>query len=482
MFSSMIPLFDVLVVIFGVGLIVFWLTDFNWFDSSFYSDDSLGCRLGGGFWSLYVHVFISGFKVYKALRFCFRVFLPCGGFGIVGNDVPAVKNRVVRFKDGSFKEYPVATKEQLDFCRLVFDGSDTRLDNFGERVITGFSVDSAHFVPPVLDVSDSFCRSHGYEVVGHGHRLNEHCDEYVKTIGCPKAENHKEHAGLVYNRKVTHHCYNYRCPDTRVCALDCYFWGAGVREAQHIDQRLLWLAEKLRKPVEVGMISVPKRLYGASEEVIRKWTILALKKRGMEGSNLICHPLRYASSKFIDGEFHMAKFYYAHHYHFCGFFNESYDTCRACDHYNAWGSKSVRGRTKYGNHGSSACLSCEHFEGLTRRLFKEDGFVMKIFDKRESFFKTAAYEISHAGFKVGAKRVHVSTWWGNCTGVKVPYARHKMVCPEPECKSDLVSLWYSGNYEIVKSSKSLDFVRNSWMPLLEDSKVVWSEVGVAYGG
>jgi hypothetical protein len=178
----------------------------------------------------------------------------------------------------------------------------------------------------------------------------------------------------------------------------------------------------------------------------------------------------------------MAKFYYAHHYHWLGFFKDDYDKCRVCEHYNPWGFKSVRGRTKYGNHGGKACLDCEGYEGLTRRLYKEDGFVVKVFDKRESFFKTAVYELSHAGFKVDAKRVHVSTWFGSCTGVKVVYERRKLVCPESECKSDLVSLWYSGNYEIVKFSKSLDFERNAWMPLVEFGKVVWSEVGVAGGG
>ena len=121
----MILLLAFLAVPFIVCLIAVLLGVFNWFDSPIYSDDSLGCRLGGWSWSLYTRVFISGFRVYVALRFCFRVFLPCGGFGIVGDSVASVTgNRVVHFKDGTFRDYSVATKEQLDFLHVVFHGND----------------------------------------------------------------------------------------------------------------------------------------------------------------------------------------------------------------------------------------------------------------------------------------------------------------------------------------------------------------------
>jgi len=398
----------------------------------------------------------------------------------IRSDVRINGKRVFHFKNGTSKEYPVATKEQLDSYRVVF-GGDSQLDDFGENVIVRSSRGSDVFVPPVLDVSDSFCRSFGYEIIGHGQKLDNRCNVYAKTIGCPHVESHLEHVGLIPTHKCHHHCYNYRCPETRFCALVCYFWGACVREAQHIDQRLLYLSAKSGKSIEAGMISVPKRLYGAPEEVIRKWTILAAKKRGLEGANLICHPMRYASSTYVDGKFHLGKFYYAHHYHFLGTFKESYDICRECLNYKPWNVKSVRNNTGYGNHGGKACLECEHFEGLTRKLYKKDGFVMKVFDKRKSFFKTAAYELSHSGFKIGAKRVHVSTWFGSFVGVKVPYVRRKMVCPESGCKSNLVSLWYSGNYEIVKDSKSPFYQRDSWMPLMEEGKIVWNEVGITSG-
>ena len=204
---------------FIVCLIVFWLAFFNWFDSPYYSDASLGSTLGGAFWSLYTQIYISGFRVYKALRFCFRVFLPCGGFGIVGDSVVSVaKNRVVRFKDGSFKEYPVATKEQLDFYHVAFQGSDRRIDDFGEKIVS--SGYSGGFVAPVMDISPEFfrdldCNGHVYDIVGHGTQLNNDCDNYVMTKGCLLVENHKEHVGLGFMHKIHHHCYNWRCPRAR---------------------------------------------------------------------------------------------------------------------------------------------------------------------------------------------------------------------------------------------------------------------------
>jgi hypothetical protein len=223
------------------------------------------------------------------------------------------------------------------------------------------------------------------------------------------------------------------------------------------------------------MISLPKSLYDASDEMKRKWASLALKARGFEGFNFVAHPFRYASSfRDVNGKFHLANWYYGYHFHFCGFLKESYK-CRDCPDFVQWFS--------HGNVNSrcSKFDSCEGFEQLTRRLRLKDGFVVRIFDKRESFFNTAAYELSHSGFKVGAKRVHVSFWFGSCKGVKVPYVRRKLVCSEPECKREFVTLQYSGKYVIVTNSKSPFYERDRWMSYLEEGKIVWTEVGVSSG-
>ncbi len=399
----------------------------------------------------------------------FAVLLPFGLASVGGSPDKSASKRIVHFKDGTFKEYPVGFR--YDLPSLPVSGGDKRLDNFGERVIMGSSHGSEVFSPPVLDITDSFCQANGYRLVGHRPRLNEHCDEYVRTTACLHVENHTEHAGLIPTHKVRHHCYSYECAD-------CYFWGACVREAGIIEGRLLALAEKFGKPVEAGMVSLPKSLYDASEEVKRLWSIRALKSRGIEGSNLICHPFSYESTYWVDGVCHMAKWSFAYHIHWIGFLKDDY-VCRSCLHYNQWGSKSVKGEKRFGNHGGPDCLKCFRFEGLTRRLREKDGFIVKVFDKRESIFRTAAYELSHAGYRIGAKHVSVSSWFGSCK-VKVDYVRRKMLCPEEACKSEFVPVFYSGDYEIVKSPKSPDFERDSWMSYLEDGKIVWNEIGVTY--
>jgi hypothetical protein len=413
----------------------------------------------------------------KALRFCFAVLLPCGGFGIVGDSVAsAAKVRTVYFKDGSSREYPSASKEQLDFLSGVF-GGDERLDSFGERVIVG---SSGVFAPPILDIEDSFCQKNGYRLVGSRPRLNEHCDEYFGMTGCLGVGNHLVNVGLVPHHMCTHHCNSYEC-------VDCYFWGACVKGAGNINGRLLALADKLHRSPEAGMISVPESLYGASEEVIRKWSVVAARNRGLDEFNFICHPFRYRSS-FRDsgGKFHLADWKYAHHYHYLGMFKESYDSCRECSDFKQW----------YNDDGgvNSGCRRvsfCGGFEQLTRRCrigyvndagkkVAGDGFIMKVFSKREDFFNTASYELSHSGFKIGGGRVRVSSWYGRYARAKVEYVRRKMLCPEEACKSEFVPVMYTGGYEIVKSPKSPDFERDSWMPYMENNKVVWSEVGVTY--
>ncbi len=252
----------------------------NWFDSPVYSDDSLGCSLGGAFWSLYTKIFISGFKVYKALRFCFAVFLPCGGFGIVSKDVASDAKTHVRFKDGTSKVYPAATKEQLDFFHATFQGNDRQIDEFGDKIVAR---PSGGFIAPVLDISPEFfsdldSNGHKYEIVGHGKPLNDDCDAYVMTNGCLQVENHKKHAGLGFMHKIHHHCYNWRCPKD-------FFYGNAVRASGRITQRL----NEKGLAIEAGAVSLPKSCYGLSESKMRAKSIGALFARDFLGW-LPCFP------------------------------------------------------------------------------------------------------------------------------------------------------------------------------------------------
>jgi hypothetical protein len=68
----------------------------------------------------------------------------------------------------------------------------------------------------------------------------------------------------------------------------------------------------------------------------------------------------------------------------------------------------------------------------------------------------------------------VVTWFGNCSyrRLKVTYEVRKMVCPL--CQNDLEDGVYSGGKVFAKDKNALDYVRDSWMPLVEDGVVVWS--------
>lgn len=74
----------------------------------------------------------------------------------------------------------------------------------------------------------------------------------------------------------------------------------------------------------------------------------------------------------------------------------------------------------------------------------------------------------------------VVTWFGNCSysRLKVTYEVRKMICPL--CLHELEDGVYSGSKIFAKDKTSVDYVRDSWLPLVEDGVDVWSahpEVG-----
>jgi hypothetical protein len=85
------------------------------------------------------------------------------------------------------------------------------------------------------------------------------------------------------------------------------------------------------------------------------------------------------------------------------------------------------------------------------------------------------------GAKNAVKSRHsVIFWWGNCSysQLKVTYEVRKMLCPL--CQHPLVDAEYLGNKIFAKDRNALDYVRDSWMPAVEDGVEVWrviAEVG-----
>jgi hypothetical protein len=67
----------------------------------------------------------------------------------------------------------------------------------------------------------------------------------------------------------------------------------------------------------------------------------------------------------------------------------------------------------------------------------------------------------------------VVTWFGNCSyrKLKVTYEVRKMVCPL--CQHELEDGTYFGSKVFAKDKNASDYVRDCWLPLLEDGVKVW---------
>lgn len=82
---------------------------------------------------------------------------------------------------------------------------------------------------------------------------------------------------------------------------------------------------------------------------------------------------------------------------------------------------------------------------------------------------------------VRRSRHSVIFWWGNCSysQLKVTYEVRKQLCPF--CGNELYDLEYSGSKVFAKDRKALDYVRDSWLPLMENGVQVWRVVAEGSG-
>lgn len=244
---------------------------------------------------------------------------------------------------------------------------------------------------PVIE----FARYGEWEVVGNGKQTNDRCGVFLNYMGCLHVEGHCKvtldgvnHAGKVYVKKGFHYCDKPTCPV-------CFRRGWAVREAGNIESRLRE-GEKRFGLIEHVVVSVPRKDYGLSFEAMRSDAVDAMKARGVLGGVMIFHAFRYhCRDETFVGE--RAGWFLSPHFHVLGFVDGGYGRCRNC-------SKST-----------CECLRCGGFEGLTRRCFNKDGYIVKVLAKRESVFGTAWYQLNHASVKRGVNRFHVATWFGTCS-------------------------------------------------------------------
>ena len=297
------------------------------------------------------------------------------------------------------------------------------------------------------DVENTYGSYGDFQLVGKGKVTNDYCGKYYGFVGCVNVHLHnkitldgKNYKGKVFVRIVHHSCNKPSCPV-------CYKHGWAVRGAGKIEVRLEKASRHFGR-VEHIVSSIPPKDYGLSFKALRSQAIKALKRRGVIGGVLIFHGFRYNVRK---------QWYWSPHFHCLGFILGGY-RCRGC-------------------RETVSCLSCGGFEGRTRREYKKDGYIVKVFGKRKTVFGTAWYQLNHASIKKNTTRFHVATWFGACSyrKLKVTAELKKRVCPI--CQHDIVKLRYFGVNGTVlgclfshsSTCKQIEFFDD----LVQDGRTVW---------
>lgn len=306
----------------------------------------------------------------------------------------------------------------------------------------------------------------GFALVGHGEITNGACGNWAKrNFGCLNVEEHGvsfdrhgnmvNHSGKIYVRPVRMSCNKPSCP---ICVNR---WR--IRAAKRMEGRLLE-ASKTYGLVEHIVVSPPRREYGCNVDDWRGRAEDIARSRGVIGASVIYHEYRWSELR--------CSYYYSPHFHMLGFVGRGY-RCRECE--------------KFDFRSMRVCGDCHGFEGLTRRLNVNDGWIVKVCDKREKLFGsdkpnvygTAKYELGHASYKVDAKRANVVCWWGVVAYRKMKYVPVKEPCLCGDCGRELVEVQYVGDdVEVLGlfGSRSSAGAEHLWLDLCRDGVPVWVEV------
>ena len=306
------------------------------------------------------------------------------------------------------------------------------------------------------EVVDGYGFHGSYQLVGQGKVTNNDCGKFGHYSGCLRYELHRTllKGDLNYNplekkvyvRRVYHSCDKPSCP---VCYR--FFWATG--EAKRIEKRLEQASLRFGM-VEHIVASVPVKDYGIDHEILREKARAAIRKRGVIGGVMIFHGFRFDRD-------HTFKWYWSPHFHILGYFASAYSRCRGC-------------RQQF-------CSKCDGFEGLTRRLYETDGWIVKVAvdefgvsGERKSVGGTSWYQLHHSSVKVGVVRFHVATWFGVCSYRKLKVTKEKKekrVCPI--CKHELEELRYFGSKVMACPFYIPKLKRESFEDLEEGGRVVW---------
>jgi hypothetical protein len=214
----------------------------------------------------------------------------------------------------------------------------------------------------------------------------------------------------------------------------CFIRGWSVFRARFIDSRLNEAVKLGFGNVEHVSVSVAVADPGLPEPVMRKKCRDALFDRGVTGGTMIFHGYRIDRGRSV--------LVFSPHYHVLGFIRGGFDFCRHC------------------SHDREDCRSCSGFKGREVRGYAKDGYLVKVHEVRKTVIGTAHYQLSHATVRLGIKRFHVVTWFGNmgCSklkGVKIK-VKADVLCPA--CHGQMHKSVYVGKRHVVKDVGDLGYV------------------------
>lgn len=300
---------------------------------------------------------------------------------------------------------------------------------------------SPYWVLPVYDVGHE-----EFMPVGRGDKSSSFCGAHVSFSVCYNVEGHKgkfldgvDCTGKVVVKHNHMFCKKSSCPV-------CFIRGFSVERARSIESRLVEGEKRGFGKVEHCVVSPPVVDRGLSESVMRKKCRDALKDRGVTGACMIFHGFRV-------GKGH-ETLVWSPHYHTLGYIIGGFDRCRDCD------------------HKRNDCKSCDGLKGREVRGFAKDGILVKVLPERKTVFGTAYYQMNHSTIRLGIKRHHSLTWFGNCAKrmFKSPKSKAEVSCPI--CEEEMVKSMHVGSRHIVKDIGHADYVA-----IFPDEKLNWIPLG-----
>jgi len=264
-----------------------------------------------------------------------------------------------------------------------------------------------------------------YQPVGRGLKSSVSCARWAGLDICRNFDGHKgkslngvDCTGKVVNRLRHWWCHKSSCPV-------CFISGWSVRGANHITGRVLKGAELGLGEIEHVVVSPTVEDRDLSESVLRVKCREALFDSGVVGGCMIFHGFR------IGRRHERGMLVWSPHYHVLGFVEGGFDRCRHC---------------KGGD-----CRACGGFMGKAYGVYDENGYIVDVKEKRESIFGTGWYQLHHSTIRLGVKRFHVVTWFGNCGNRKFKSLKLAVKCLCRVCDDEMVRSVYVGEDYVEKN-------------------------------